>query len=178
MTALRILLTAMVVAWSATDALALCNPTASSVTQNENQMMGAESCDLSGNLRTTLGTLISGEDQANNLIKTSGGAVRQTTVTMGAAATANGTTAAFAIPTGIKTFYGQVSGTGAVIQTQAIYGDVDSDAANGVLVCTLVLNGTTRDNAYCRTDVPFLYWYVVTTATSGTSATGAVYVHY
>ncbi len=134
--------------------------------------------DTAGNLNTTLKTLLSGEDQTNNLMRTSGGAVRQTTVTMGAAATANGTTAAFAVPVGVKTFYGQVSGTGAVLQTQTIFGDVDNDAANGKAVCVLVNSGTTRDQSSCRVDTPFLYYYVVTTATSGTSATGAVYVAY
>ena len=134
--------------------------------------------DTAGNLNTTLKTLLSGEDQTNNLLQTSGGAVRQTTVTMGAAATANGTTAAFAVPVGVKTFYGQVSGTGAVLQTQTIYGDVDNDAANGKAVCVLVNSGTTRDQSSCRVDTPFLYYYVTTTATSGTSATGAVYVAY
>jgi len=104
--------------------------------------------------------------------------VRQITVTMGASATANGTTAAFAVPTGMKTFYGQVVGTGSVLQTQTVYGDVDNDAANGAVVCTLVNSGTTRDQSFCKTDVPFSYYYVVTTATSGTSATGAVYVSY
>ena len=137
-----------------------------------------DTCDTSGNKPVSLGTLLSGEDQTNNLLMTSGGVVRQTTVTMGAAATANGTTAAFAVPTGIKTFVGQVVGTGAVLQTQTIYGDVDNDAANGIAVCVLVNSGTTRDQSFCRTDAPFLYYYVVTTATSGTSATGAVYVAY
>ena len=137
-----------------------------------------DSCDTAGNKPVTLGTLFSGEDQTNNLMQTSGGVVRQTTVTMGAAATANGTTAAFAVPTGIKTFYGQVVGTGSVLQTQTIYGDVDNDAANGIAVCVLVNSGTTRDQSFCRTDAPFLYYYVVTSATSGTSATGAVYVAY
>ena len=134
--------------------------------------------DTNGNMKVHIGTLLSGEDQTNNLLMTSGGVVRQTTVTMGAAATANGTTAAFAVPTGIKTFVGQVVGTGAVLQTQTIYGDVDNDAANGIAVCVLVNSGTTRDQSFCRTDAPFLYYYVVTTATSGTSATGAVYVAY
>src|ERR1043165_8393689 len=36
------------------------------------------SFDLSGNARFTLGTLLSGEDQTNNLLMTSGGAVRIT----------------------------------------------------------------------------------------------------
>lgn len=134
--------------------------------------------DTGGNLKITSGTLYSGEDQTNNLLMTSGGAVRLTTVTMGAAATANGTTAAFAVPVGVKTFYGQVSGTGSVLQTQTIYGDVDNDAANGVPVCVLVNSGTTRDQSSCRVDAPFLYYYVVTTATSGTGATGVVYAAY
>ena len=132
--------------------------------------------DSEGNLKVNLAVLISGEDQTNNLIMTSGGAVRITTMT--SAVTTNTTSSAVAVPTGIKTFYGQVVGTGSVTQTQEIYGDVDNDAANGKLVCTIILSGTTRDQASCRTDAPYTYYYITTTATSGTSATGAVYAMY
>jgi len=43
------------------EAHAVCQATASAVTQGENTTMGAESCDLQQNLRTTLGTCLSGE---------------------------------------------------------------------------------------------------------------------
>lgn len=78
-----------------------------------------------------------------------------------------------------KSFYGQVVGTGSVTQTQAIYGDVDSDAANGILLCTLTLSGTTRAQDACPVvTAPYAYYYVVTTNTTGTGATGAVYAMY
>jgi hypothetical protein len=135
------------------------------------------SLDLSGNLRTTQGTLLSGEDQTNNLIATSGGAVRQTIVA--SAITTNTTSTANIVPVGKKTFYGQVvCSSGACVQTQAIYGDIDSDAANGVLLCTLTLSATTRDQAVCVIDASHSFYYVVTTATSGTAATGAIYAMY
>lgn len=93
--------------------------------------------------------------------------------------TTNTTSAAVALPVGYKTIYGQVVGTGSVAQTQAIYGDIDNDAANGVLLCTLTLSGTTRAQDACPViTANFSYYYVVTTATSGTSATGAVYAMY
>lgn len=133
--------------------------------------------DLLGNIRTTLGTLLACEDQTNNLCMVSGGAVRQTTVT--SAVTTNTTSTAIAVPTGSKTFYGQVVGTGSVTQTQAIYGDIDNDAANGILLCTLTLSGTTRTQDACPVvTANFSYYYVITTATTGTSATGAVYAMY
>lgn len=135
------------------------------------------SSDLAGNTRTTLGTLLSGEDQTNNLMQTSGGVVRQTTVT--SSVTTNTTSTAVAVPVGSKTFYGQIVGTGAVTQTQAIYGDIDNDAANGILLCTLTLSGTTRTQDACPVvTANFSYYYVITTNTTGTSATGAVYAMY
>lgn len=99
--------------------------------------------------------------------------------TLASAVTTNTTSAAVAGFRGAKTIYGQVVGTGAVTQTQAIYGDVDNDAANGVLLCTLTLSGTTRAQDACPViTANFSYYYVVTTVTSGTSATGAVYAMY
>lgn len=93
--------------------------------------------------------------------------------------TTNTTTAAVAVPAGLKSFYGQVVGTGAVTQTQEIYGDVDNDAANGVLLCTIALTGTTRAQDACPPmSANFAYYYVITTATSGTGATGAIYAQY
>jgi hypothetical protein len=78
-----------------------------------------------------------------------------------------------------KSIYGQVVGTGAITQTQEIYGDIDDDAANGVLLCTITLNDTTRDQAGCDViSSSFLYYYVVTSSTTGTGATGAVYFMY
>lgn len=78
-----------------------------------------------------------------------------------------------------KSFYGQVVGTGAVTQTQAIYGDIDGDSANGILLCTLTLSGTTRAQDACPViTATYAYYYVITTNTTGTGATGAVYAMY
>lgn len=94
--------------------------------------------------------------------------------------TTNTTTVAIEIPsTEPKSFYGQVVGTGAVAQTQAIYGDIDDDEANGILLCTITLSGTTRTQDACPpVTANFRFYYVTTTSTSGTGATGAVYVMY
>jgi len=105
--------------------------------------------------------------------------VQRTTVAAGV--TTNTTTAAVLVPTGVgyKSFYGQVVGSGAVTQTQAIYGDIDNDSANGILLCTLTLSGTTRAEDACPPfTANFSFYYVTTTNTTGTSATGAVYAMY
>jgi hypothetical protein len=95
------------------------------------------------------------------------------------AVTTNTTSPAIAIPFGYKSIYGQVVGIGAVTQTQAIYGDIDDDAANGILLCTLTLSGTTRTQDACPPfTANFIYFYVVTTNTTGTAAIGAVYAMY
>lgn len=84
------------------------------------------------------------------------------------------------IPAGAKTFYGEVvCSSGACVQTQAIYGALNGTAANGILLCTLTLSGTTRTQDACPViNAAFPFYYVITTATSGTAATGAVYALY
>ena len=138
--------------------------------------LSGDICGATGGKKVELSSLISGEDQTYGLLKTSGGQARQTTVA--SAVTTNTTSTAIALPTGLKTFYGQVVGTGSVTQTQAIYGDVDNDAANGVLLCTITLSGTTRTQDTCLSQAAYSFYYVITTATTGTSATGAVYAMY
>lgn len=135
--------------------------------------------DLFGNLRVTLGALLSGEDQTNNLIRTSGGAVRATTVVSGV--TTNTTSVGtILIPTGSKTIHGQVvCDSGVCTQTQALYGDTDSDATNGILLCTITLNATPRAQDACPPiTVNYNFYYLLTTNTTGTNATGAVYAIY
>lgn len=144
---------------------------------------GSWSFDLSGNARVTLGTLISGEDQTNNLLMTSGGVVRQTQLvgTGGVPTTAtDATTSAQILPTLKKTFHGIVTCTGTCVQTQKIYGAYESSAtvASSVLVCTLTMNASTTAVDYCVTDVNFSYWFVVTSATSGTTPLAALLVQY
>lgn len=137
------------------------------------------SSDLAGNVRTSLGTLISGEDQTNNLIQTSGGAVRSTT--MASAVTTDTTSAAVALPVGSKSIYGAVTGTGAITQTQKIYGGINSGVTSttGILLCTLTLSGTTAVYDACPVmTANFLYYIVVTSSTTGTSASGTVTAMY
>lgn len=94
--------------------------------------------------------------------------------------TSDTTSTARQVPETSKSFYGQVvCSSGTCTQTQAIWGDLDSDAANGILLCTLTLSGTTRAQDACPVvTATFLYYYVVTTATTGTAATGTVYAMY
>ena len=84
------------------------------------------------------------------------------------------------IPNGRKTFFGQVECTsGACVQTQAIYGTNYTSAVKGVLLCTLTLTATTADYDACPViTAAFPRYYVITTSTSGTAATGGVYVAY
>ena len=139
------------------------------------------SSDLAGNVRTALGTLLSGEDQTNNLIQTSGGAVRSVTMATGLVVGGDGTpTAPVTVPTGTKTFEGTVDGTGAVAQTQIIYGGFTSGvtATTGEPICTFTLSGTTHAHGVCVSTAPWPFYIVVTSATPGTGATGAVMAAY
>ncbi len=79
-----------------------------------------------------------------------------------------------------KAIYGQVvCSAGACTQTQAIYGDIDNDGANGILLCTITLSGTPRAQDACPVvTASYAWFYVVTTNTTGTGATGAVYAMY
>lgn len=138
-----------------------------------------DSCDTAGNKPVTLGTLFSGEDQTNNLLMTSGGAVRSTT--MASAVTTDTTSAAVALPVGSKSIYGSVTGTGAITQTQKIYGGITSGVTSttGILLCTLTLSGTTAVYDACPVmTANFLYYIVVTSATTGTGASGNVTAMY
>ena len=139
----------------------------------DGQQIRGNRYDTNGALKVTPATLSSGEDQTNNLLMTSGGAVRRTTIA--SAVTTNTTSAATTVFVDSKTIWGQVSGTGAVTQTQAIYGDFDNDASGGKLLCTLTLSGTTSASDYCRIETDWPYYYVTTTSTTGTSATGVIY---
>ena len=143
----------------------------------------AVSCDLIGDTRVTLGTLLSGEiqgsSQATSGIATGGMVVRSTT--MATAVTTNTTSTAVALPVREKTIYGSVDGTGAVTQIQSIYGGITSGVTSttGELLCTLVLSGTTHAHATCAPiTANFLFYIVVTTNTTGTSATGVTTAMY
>lgn len=130
--------------------------------------------DLSGNTRVSLGSLLGGEHvdatEANGYIRTVGGIVR--TVNLMTGVTTNTTSAATTVFSGGKTPYATVTGTGAVTATVSFYGDNDTTATLGEHICTIVLSGTTTDIKYCpqfSNDYP--YYYVVTTAVTGTGAT-------
>lgn len=97
--------------------------------------------------------------------------------TIMASVTTNTTTTAVGVPFGPKSFYGQVVCTaGACTQTQALFGDIDDDATNGVLLCTVTLSGTPRAQDACPVmSANFSYYYVTTTNTTGTAASGSLY---
>src|SRR3990167_10554122 len=72
-----------------------------------------ETCSDTRATRTTLADLLSGEDQTNNLLMTSGGAVRGTEGNPINAAVGNATSAAFTLPIGSKSIPGRITGAGA-----------------------------------------------------------------
>ncbi len=163
------------------SALSGCTPTAAAPAYVEG-VDDAVSCDLAGNTRVTLGTLLSGEiqgsSQATSGIATGGMVVRSTT--MATAVTTNTTSTAVALPVGSKTMYGSVDGTGTVTQIQSIYGGITSGVTSttGELLCVLNLSGTTHAHASCNVTTPWLFYIVVTTSTTGTSASGVVTAMY
>ena len=141
------------------------------------------SFDLAGNARVTLGTLLSGEDQTNNLMMVSGGNTRITQLvgTGGVPSTASdATTTATILPVGKKTFHSVVTCTGTCVQTQKIYGAFESSAtvAKSTLVCTLTNNASTTATDWCATDLAYSYWFVVTSATSGTTPLAGLFAMY
>lgn len=178
-TSLTLLLLALVASLTAPHASqAMCIATELAPTHAEGARVD-DSCDLAGNKRGTQGTLGVAEDETNQLVRTSGGKVRQTV--MASAVTTNTTSAASDVPTGSKTIKAVLTGTGAITQTIAIYGSDDNTytAAVDALVCTLTLSGTTAVGDTCPVvTANFSYWFVVTTNTTGTSASGAVYAMY
>jgi hypothetical protein len=105
---------------------------------------------------------------------------RVTVIPIATNLTTNTTSAVVEVPNGPKSVTGIVECTsGACTQTQAIYGTNYPTAVNGILLCTITLTATTRDDDACPViTAAFSRYYVVTTNTSGTAATGAVYVAY
>ncbi len=161
------------------------------------QFVGADLCDTSGSKFVslqgttnvvTLGTLLSGEDQgaddadaSGSLIRTSGGRVRmkQLVGTGNIPTTAtDATTAAIKLPVGKKHFHEIVTCTGTCVQRVKVYGASENSAtvAKSVLVCDLYANASTTAVDWCDTDVSFLYWFAVTSATSGTTPLSALLI--
>lgn len=176
MMTLRLL--ALLVGLYATDVgAAMCDVRTATPTFADLTAMGLLSCDTSGNLRVTINTLISGENQTYNLIETSGGAVRGTEGNLINSAVGDATSAAFTLPTGYKTITGRITGAGAVAQVITIYGGASSSmaAATSDVVCTITLSGTSGGAgtaASCNPFIaPFLYYIAVTSGSSGTPNT-------
>ncbi len=108
-----------------------------------------------------------------------GSPVRSTV--LASAVVSNTTSTAVALPNGSKTIYGTVTGTGSVTQTQAIYGGPTTTyaASTAVLLGTITLSGTTTaSDALPVITANFPYYFVVTTATTGTGASGTVTAYY
>ena len=86
--------------------------------------------------------------------------------------TSNTTSAVFTALSTPKTFWAEVVGTGAVTATVALYGARTASAANGVLLATITLSGTTRtQDAAAAIFATYPYYYIVTTNVTGTGAT-------
>ena len=133
------------------------------------------SFDLAGNTRFTLGTLISGEDQTNNLLMTSGGVARITT--LGSVTSATTSTPAL-IPTGAKALMGQIinatSETKAI--TATVYGNWTNSTTGGIEICRIELPSTATTlqlQGLCPISVnaiPFTYWYYTVNVYTSASA--------
>ncbi len=94
--------------------------------------------------------------------------------------TTNTTSAAVQIPaTGNKTFWADVAGTGAVTATVTIFGCRTATAANGVLLATITLSGTTStQDAAGSATAPYPYYYATTASVTGTGAAVRVEAYY
>lgn len=131
--------------------------------------------DLAGLLHVAVdlfNVLISGEDQPNHLLMTSGGAVRVTHLMTGV--TTNTTSVADILPVGTKTIFGEIVGTGAQSVNITIYGDKDSSISTGVVLCIMTLSGTTTANTACNITANYLFYAAKTEVISGTGATVSV----
>ena len=133
----------------------------------------------------TLATCLSGESDCvgtspSSYIMTVGGVMRRTVAATGIVVGTQGTSATFTLPSGGKTPHAKVEGTGAVTQTWTLFGAYDTTAANGKLLCTITLSGTTKDVDGCDGTTQFTqdwpYYYVTSASTSGTGATGELVV--
>ena len=133
-------------------------------------------------LRVTLATLISGEDQTNNLLMTSGGVTRLTTFSSVTSATSSSVTT---VPTGPKTFMAQI--INATSETKAfavtIYGNWTNSTTGAIAVCTISVPSTGTvlqlQDTCPPTTANFVYWfYTATVYTSASSAPLTVYAQY
>src|ERR1043165_6101704 len=133
------------------------------------------SFDLAGNARFTLGTLLSGEDQTNNLLMTSGGAVRQIALMTAVSTNSTGSTAAGYV--GSKTVKGTLTcnagGSTNCGITYTIYGSELSSQATGTKeqLCQVVIpTGAAVTSGSCAPiTAAFTYLWAETTGVAGTS---------
>lgn len=96
------------------------------------------------------------------------------------------TTSPVITPAGAKSFYATVVCTSLpCTQTIAIRGNPINSNKYGLLICTITLTGATMPDGAIRgqdacpvVTANFTYTYVVTTNTTGTNATGTIYVQY
>lgn len=140
------------------------------------------SFDLSGNARVTLGTLISGEDQTNNLMMVSGGVVRQTS--MGAVTSAT-SSAVGLVPTGVHNFMAQMTNGSSETKafTLTIYGNWTSSTTGGIPICTIYFPSTAtithaEDTCHNINEPYSYYYYTAAVYTSASSAPLTVYAMY
>lgn len=92
---------------------------------------------------------------------------------------APGSSAAVQVPAGNKTFYAEVIGTGAVAAVVKVYGGIDASGVNGILLATITLTDTTRDqDAAATSTAPWSYYYAVVESLTGTGATVNAYAMY
>lgn len=135
-------------------------------------------------LKVTLATLISGEDQLNNLLMIGTGVTRQTT--LGPVTAAATDSAITTVPNGRKTFQAYIGGAS---ETKAfdisIYGNWQNSTTGKRFVCRIWQPSTasvTHLEGDCTTSVDYPYWMFSTDSGGAgyTSASGAnlyVYAH-
>jgi hypothetical protein len=156
--------------------------TAAAPSYVEGYTQAALSVDLSGNLRTTMGTLLAGEDQPNNLLMTSGGKARQLQVLTNVST--NTTSATFLLPVGVKSGdFSMVCNAGASTDCTiaiAVFGNFKNTTTNGQLLCNVVLpTGSATTIGICPDfSTNFAYYFFTTTAVAGTSPVLNGYVHF
>lgn len=128
----------------------------------------------------TMTTCISGESACGGTSYLAvAPAVPRSTV-VGTGITTNTTSATYTLPAGAKTPVAVITGAAAITQTFTFFGSADSTAANGKLLCTITLNGTTKDVDTCDSgiqvtqDWPFYYH---TTANTTGGASGTLTIH-
>jgi len=132
----------------------------------------------------TMATLFSGEDQINNLLMTSGGAVRSTT--MASAVATNTTSAVISPPIGSKSIQGILTcNAGAATNcgiTFTVYGSFLNTQATGTkeTLCTATIpTGAAVTSAACPViTAAFPYLWTETTGVAGTSPSLTVYIGY